>query len=421
MGMDRKNSLHIINDISYDSSWSFYLRDNTLYYYKGENQHEKPKKLIDDVKLFDLSIDDKQRVHILCVINSGELIYIMLQKDICNKKILQSFPKEVNSIEQVRILSLGDVVHIFYDFRITGKNAKYYNYKSFIIHLYKTEHEWIQSYIGTFYKSINPKFFVDIDKNKNLYFFYLDSDQKAQYINSLTFTKKKSKWFNWKKIKLNTNNNKLLNIIIDSNNRIHSIFANYNCMDIYYGYTESSSTFNRFNKLIDCEETKSLEFSIFEFNSEIWIVWLCEEKIYYSSSKNFGETWSNILEFTSDALEKINYSSIDCISNVSKTISSFGFINDNETFILGITKIPEIKNEYPDVNTDSNELFNIDSIEETENKNAETNQNLSNTNSNIENEFLDNENSDASDILKTKEINNNSIWKKIANYLTLKE
>lgn len=451
--MDKENSIYIIDNISYDNLWSFYLYDKTLYYCKDKNYDKESIKIIDDVKTFDLCIDAKQKIHILCVINSGELIYLVLQNDICNKKLLQSFPQKANSIDQVKILAVDDAIHIFYNFRIIGKNIRNYNYKSFIIHSYKTKYEWMQSYIGTFHQSISPNFFVDIDSNKTLHFFYLSIDQKTQSINSLVFPKYKATWFKAKNIKLSTHNIKLLNVFNDSNDRIHYIFQNSNSMGIYHQCISTSEAFQNPHSLVDGKTIDSLEFNIFEVNKQIWISWLTENHISYIYSQNFGETWTDVSEYTADKIKKIQYFFVDYDSNASKVISTFGFIDDLEAFVLGINEIRELENEAVDVNYSNDKLLdnsqnneevakekqasikNSENLEDKEkpyieHNNPELDDDIlpaipiecekTSKNSNAQNDILPDKEFSNKDI-DSKKINKISIWKKITNYLTLRE
>lgn len=448
--MGNENSVYIIDNISYDNLLCFYLHNKTLYYSKNRNHNKESIRIIDDVKIFDLCIAAEQKVHILCVINSGELTYLVFQNDICNKKVLQSFPKEANSIDQIKILAVDNAIHIFYNFRIIGKNISNYNYKSFIIHSCKTEYQWMQSYIGTFHQSISPNFFVDIDLNKTLHFFYLSINQKPQSINSLVFPKYKAKWLRAKNIEFNTNNIELLNVFNDSNDKIHCIYNNVNSMEIYHQCINTSKAFQNPHLLVDGKAIGSLEFNIFEVNKQIWISWLSENHIYYIYSENFGETWTDVSEYTTDKTKKIKYFFVDYNSNVTKMISTFGFIDDLEVFILGINEIPELENEAADIDCSSDEsIDNSQEFKKEDKSNIENNQSLEDNerayiehnnielnedilptipiecekisnNSNVQNNIFPDKEFINKDI-DSKEINKTSIWKKIANYLTLRE
>ena len=418
VGMNKGKNTYIIDNQLSDSLIEFYLCDDTLFYSSNEDNSENAIKVIADVKIFDLCCDRNENTHIICVVDGGELIYLVFENAKWNRKTIQTFPSEVNSIDQVKIMVIDDVVHIFYDFKITAPKIKNYNYKSFIIHNYKSEYGWTQSYIGAFHQSINPKFFVDINANRNLYLFYLDSKTTTSSINSLIFQKKKMRWIESKDIELNNSNAELLQVLLDKNDRTHFIIKDINTNHVYHYFTDNSSDKNNKYTLI-MSNKDAFDFKILEYNKKLCISWKSQNSISYINSDDLGKTWNNILEHSLPKLNELKYFNINNNMKAPKSLSTFGYLENNEMFILGITDMPKVENNVIETDTTINDLSNSQTSNTQIKEENETNTISDNNDLDFNYETTNSKTIDFD--IQPKGKTEQSLWKKITNYLTLKE
>lgn len=446
--MDKENNIYIIDNISLENLLRFYLSDGILYCSNNNDATENDIKIIDDVKTYDLCIDNNQRIHISCVLNSGKLVYLFLKDNKWHKNTLHTFPSDVNSIDQVKILTIDTTIHIFYNFRFISENIKFYNFKSLIVHGYKTECGWIQAYIGTFHQSTNPRYFVELDSNNNLHYFYLSHNSESSYINTLVFNSKKMRWIQAKNIELSILNAKLVEAVIDTYDKIHFLLKDINTEQFYhYSIDDSSNTNNKYTLIISNKD--EYDFKMSEHNKKLCICWKSEDSISYITSDDSGETWKDILEHSLPKLIELIYYDINNEVESTKPVSSFGYIEDNEVFILGIDDIPTLEGNVIHPDTDNIDLSISETlnllIDEEDNNESDTtyldeinipfdviedeyeekeDDNRANTTS--DNDKLDlNYQKPISifDELNTKTIakDEQSFWRKITNYLTLKE
>lgn len=416
--MDRKNNFYIIDNNSDKNLWCFYLYNGGLYYQNNKDTFKDDIKIIDDVKTYDLCIDNHQRIHILCVIHSGELVHLVFKDDQWYKNTLHTFPRDSNGIDEVNIITINDIIHIFYNFRFIAPNIKFYNYKSFIMHGYKTEYEWVQSYIGTFHKPNNPKYFIEFDSEQNLHYFYLSQNQKSASINTLVFNKKIMKWFEPKSIKLSILNTELLQVLIDTSNKIHFIFKDMNTEQVYHYSIDNNSSDknNKYSLITSSKDT--YDFKILEYNRKLCVSWISEDSISYILSHDLGKTWTDISKHPLSKLKELKYINLDREKTSPKTISSFGYLENNGVFILGINDIPKSHNNVVKADRTNNKLSNIVTLD------TKVDEDITPTINDDNNLYLTlKENGSKSAPLDTRETEKKeqSLWKKITNYLTLKE
>ena len=128
-----------------------------------------------------------------------------------------------------------------YDFRIYGKNAKNYNYKSFILHFFNKGRIWKKSNICTFPQSKPPKVHYTISENGDLYYFKVLPKGNYTSLTPLKYSARKMTWSQKKEIKLFFGIGKIQSINICSE-KFHFFFLNNTTKKLNYFNTNINFT-----------------------------------------------------------------------------------------------------------------------------------------------------------------------------------
>jgi hypothetical protein len=227
------------------------------------------------------------------------------------------------------------------------------------------------------------------------------------------------RWQQAKDFQLDNPNIAIMEFLIDLNNNIHFIFYNKSCNEIYHNSTDSSfNPRNRYSLITPIKENIS-SLIFFQKDHRLWIMWKYKDSVIIISSNDFGETWNDFSKKVSAKLKKIKYLYSYNTSKTFKTITSFGYLNDGNAFVLGINEAKEIENNAIatkiSYNEDDNktEEDNIHVMENDVKSDISYNNNPSNSKGSIIIE--------ESYIPKASKKDKSSIWRKITNYLTMKD
>ncbi|MEJ8552907.1 hypothetical protein [Tepidibacter sp. Z1-5] len=346
--IDRKN----------EGIWNFYIKDNSIYY-KIINQDicKEETILIDNIKNYDINIDSENNIHLICVTYSGEFCYFTYSNNEWKKTIIEEYDPELNSIDYLDIIIIDKIIHVFYSFRnVINKNLLN------IIH-YIYDDKWKVNYLEQISLSNNTTnpYFVDYHPNGDI--FLLFKEEKETYLRIFNLSSRT--WKESQKIKCSIDDADVINFFIDNKYNINLIYKN-NATTIHaVNNSGDISNYDKWSKNILVEEIEDINFSIFEVDTKLYIIWRNEEFLYCKYSDDFGISWMKERKFKYDNIYSICYKGNEYKdTKLLEYINTFGNIKDNEISLVGI---------------DDNILFCTEILEEPieENENLESNRNNS--------------------------------------------
>ena len=170
--------------------WSFYTLGNSLFYtINTKNTLSKKIKLIDNVKDYDISMDSKEYIHLVCAKENGELCYLKHSTNSWKKKIFKK-PSSKSIISHINVLNINDSIHIFYAYKNTTNNKPY---KTF--HLYSRGNQWKYIFLSPVLisKKANP-YLVDYNESGDIVFLYKNRELDKSKFYLKVFNSKSCTW-----------------------------------------------------------------------------------------------------------------------------------------------------------------------------------------------------------------------------------
>lgn len=333
-----KNKYFIVNKKS-GEEWKFFMLKNSVFYKViNEDSINLEEKLIDDVKSFDIGLDNEENIHMVFITNRGELGYLqnMNGKRKWSKKPLKKFNPKSNTIDFVNMLVFNKEVHIFYSFKnIINKHL----YK--IIHLYNNGLKWTYSHLDSILEieGIHP-YSIDYDTNGNIYFLYKKPGSKKTNLYLRIFSSKSKSWKASSQLNLNIDLHDIKLFLVDSKLNYHLFYiSNRNPSKLYHISKRNNGSITP-PDLISTQCSQNINYKAFELDNEIWFSWDNTNNISYKSSSDFGINWSE-----SNTLKLDNFNNIDLIGsqykskNIEKKFSTYGYLDNDDLYLLGLDNL----------------------------------------------------------------------------------
>lgn len=411
-----------------NDEFRYTLQDNMLYRSKNTTDEQL---IQEDVILFDVAVDNKGMHHILTVLKNGLFNYQKEESDGWKVKKLEKYPNNVNKIEHMNIECINDSVHILYDFRIYGKNAKNYNYKSFIMHLYNKGVAWRKSNISNFTQSKPPRYHYSLLDSGDLIYYKIHKNQKNTLLTPYRFSTKTMSWTKKQEIKLSTDIGSL-ELVYNDESQLHFFF-----------YNHSVNKLNYFNSNVNLSEEPNTSTIYNNEELEIQSAMKKNNRLVLLGSYKGKTDKVLLLEKSREKMPwdstiyDLNISSLMYIDNPLK-LNTYKGIDSRQSIVLLIDEyaeepieVPEINETIEDIEIDENnelkEVFNEEIIEN--HHLDEIGTPISKVNLDIDKEVDICENSDVENIseppantdlsyFENLKLRFDNIFKKIAEYLT---
>ncbi|KXZ40201.1 hypothetical protein SAMN05661008_00246 [Alkalithermobacter thermoalcaliphilus JW-YL-7 = DSM 7308] len=273
------NKKVIINGYNNDISTIFY-EDNCIYI----NSKDDNNILMTGVKNYDVSIDCRGNVYIVCITDE-ELYYLTYFNNRWSKTVLKRLGK-ISLVDYIKVISVEENTHIFYTLESKlGESSK-------IVHLYKNNINWKIDYLKsrTLVKGENT-YFIDNVENDIFVLSKLEKGDKIE-LSLLVYSDLKKQWSLPLNLGLTINNIKIKNFFIDSKRCIHIIYSE-DGKNTYYAYKDIHECKNWKINLI--EGSTDLEFKIFEINDEVIIIYkYCNSYVKIKNKHSFEKTITDI-------------------------------------------------------------------------------------------------------------------------------
>jgi len=377
-------------------------KNNTIMYEISNKFSIQPSTtLIENVKIFDVSLDSNDRIHLICTTTNGELCYFKYDNSSWSSQIMKRFSPLSNNIENISIISLKNTVHIFYAFsNMLNKKLKK------IVHLFNIDNKWRYYFLDNV--SIKEKpYLIDYDDIKGIiYFLSKTVEGKKIKFKIREFLFKKNTWKLHPKITLNSNIKDITFFLVDKNQNYHLLALDKNNpLNTYYIFKNPNSVTAPNYKLFKNE--KDSEQLLLEVEGILYFISKSNNSITYCMTSDFGFTWSNPQKYNLESIFDIHIISDNYESKkLYKKISTFGYYYKENFYILGFNRpfyiVSEEKEDKLDSISDlthqSNELYNAsksnNSIEDensSENRTSvdyTTNYHLEEHNNTFQNSFI---------------------------------
>lgn len=267
------------------------------------------------VKLYSVFIDAQDIIHLVTLINSGELNYYKYIGEKWSKNTIASFDLKSNIYNQIEILISGGSLHIIYNY----SNLINSNIWTIQHVIYGTTNEERHNSVRYISKKNPDPFFVDIDSIGTIHLLYrtnLNSHSQIYHIFYSPYTKA------WASVprKISSDNINSLNpfIFIDSRDNLHGLLLEEinDGHKMKYFRMGSSGKEKYIWKEINLPYISISNYPpiIFEEDGKLKILYISDNSIEYLYSLDYGDSWT--LSNTKDNFNE-NISMIKTPSNLS--------------------------------------------------------------------------------------------------------
>ncbi len=313
---------------------NFYIHNGNVYCKKINEESQDDVEILKNVKIYDVAVDFKDNIHLLCVTNCGKLYYCIYSSDKIKTNVLKNYRPSINQIEKVNLFSIGRKMHMFYSFKkVSERNLK-------IVHIYLEGNKWRTNYLDI--KASHDyglSYMVDYDSKGDIFLIYKDSEKKScirVYYNSLR------KWKDPVNLNLNNNDIEFENMLVDSINNIHILYRFKNDKKKLNHIFKNNQDILKDSSWVEYTFDKvehECNVKIFEFNRNIFIVWNINNIINIRNSIGDTLKWEMTKQISLYDIQSIKYIGSKYKNrNIDKYIDSLGVIQNNNINFICIDK-----------------------------------------------------------------------------------
>lgn len=316
--------------------WSFYTLGNSLFYtINTKNNLSKKIKLIDNVKDYDISMDTKETIHLVCVKEDGELCYLKYSSNSWKKKTFKK-PNSKSIISHINVLNINDSTHIFYAYKNTTSNNPHK-----IFHLYSHRSQWKYIFLSPVLISMKAKpYHVDYNENGDIVFLYRNRELDKSKFFIKVFNTKSCTWSSPMEITFNPPNGIIKNFLIDANSNLHFLYKSAKGISYFNCDTKKLSNLKssiQSKKFLDLNSSINSQYQLFELDDTLWISWKSEDSLSYCTSKDLGKSWNDREEFEEENTLGVKFIGSEYNDlELKKPIFTICISRDTETYFLGM-------------------------------------------------------------------------------------
>ncbi|MTI65391.1 MAG: hypothetical protein FH753_02195 [Firmicutes bacterium] len=259
---------------------------NLIYFDRSLQKVNKSTIIEDCTEEFDVTIDKKDRIFLVCNKNNGSLIFLT--------KAFGSWSEELILEElNTKIYNLNIKLHDFKKHIVFCIPSNESNYVYQIYHYYYEKEKWNYNIIGNISRKevLNPFQLINLDES--LYIFYYDLVKDIEQVFFKKYDLNSNTWLD--EIKLtDTNNSKMYLDTIYSNGELNLVYSEMKEGNLVIQY-------KKYEDIKEPKEIDSYELSnkancsyptLILYESRLWVVWTEYENIMSSYSDDDGKTWN---------------------------------------------------------------------------------------------------------------------------------
>ncbi|WP_432665359.1 hypothetical protein R9X47_03660 [Wukongibacter baidiensis] len=286
------NALHSIIKKSNRDILNFYSSNNNLFIreFNIKSGWKTPKKLLNDVDeyLFNIKIDNSNKVYGIASPEGGDVLYFYSDKDdLIKEKKLFSYNSEKYSLMYPYIMKIDSTLCIIYFFQDMLSSDSWTLFSHYFDG--KVWYEFVIDSISA--HPFVPPFVVTFSAKKPTVFYL-----KNEEIFSSTFNADDKTWA--LPIQLtNTSNKKMyLSVLQDNTNTFHLSWSEFIADSLTIRYFSGSFKKDSFSgsKITNLSEPSNTSYpSIIKTSNKLWIMWVQLDKLYSRYSIDNGNSWSD--------------------------------------------------------------------------------------------------------------------------------
>ncbi|MCR1897938.1 hypothetical protein NSA47_02915 [Irregularibacter muris] len=328
---------------SLNQSFIFYVdKQHNLIFneLKTDNNYTNTKIVKSNVADFAANIDKNNKLHLLYLLNSGELIYAVYLNKTWEENVVRKLDPRSNRYKYLNLFIHESHISIFYAFT----NIINTNLWS-IEHITKDSTYWSKKTILSVFSGKNfTPFYLDKDKFGNIFLIYRAKEYTTNHI-YYTFYNIFNK--EWVKAPAKISSSEIDNIspylFIDSRDNIHVLWYSLDDNDYLLTYKQLSPMRQSKYHWTEINLPKITNSSyppiMFEKNNKLYIVCIGEDKIHCLVSENYGLNWNleNEVSLNDRPIHLIKHFCNITSTNIHNKIHHcYGSINDDHIyFYLG--------------------------------------------------------------------------------------
>ncbi len=313
------------------NTWRFYFSDTTICYKTDDTLESPVNILIENIKMYDMVLDENYGIHMLCVTTDNMIYYITHKHDEWKMRTIKKCPSNA-FIDSLHILHIQRTIHLFFTFVYHSNPAL-----GTIYHM-DTSSRWKLNEVTAIKLLKNMKtYFIDYTTKGEILLLYPIFSLNKWMNQVKVYSPMEKKWSQPKKIKINGNSTDIEHIYIDSNNHLHVLY-HYGSKTYWEAYTfKNHNTFVKLTLLSKCkllEHCNAIQYSLFEFKHVLWFIWNTDDQVHYSQLDTKGQEWSKENTLNLEAITSVYY-----IGNrykethVYKPLITYR-INENQSYYL---------------------------------------------------------------------------------------
>lgn len=311
------------------------------------------------IKIYSVFIDLEDVIHLVALMNTGELNYYKYIDEKWLKGKIASFDLKSNRYNQIKIFIVRNKLHLIYNY----SNFINSNIWTFQHVIYDNANGGKHNIIRYLSKQTPDPFFVDVDSFGGVHLFYKTDLSGISQVYHAFYNSYTNIWSPVpKQISKDNINNLETYLFIDSSDNLHGLLLEEE-KDRYklkYLRMSSSGKEKYIWKEIALPYISSSNYPpiIFEEDKSLKLLYISNNKIKYLLSKNYGITWTieNTIDHLDDYISLINLTcnlssknhKINHIFFSSPVITRFNFLN---IYPSNSGLLKEINDELPVQNT----------------------------------------------------------------------
>lgn len=360
-----KESIFLKNSLN--QSFILFKDDNKNLIFNKINRDNNLITIDKDVLDFSATIDEEDRLHLLYLDNSGDLIYCIYSEDNWQKNLIGKLDVQSNIYKYLTLFVHKNTINIFYVF------ANIINLNLWTIEHITRNRDKLKKHVvaNIFSEKVIDPFYIDSDEFGNIYLVYSGKEYNNYNIYYLFFNTFTKIWTTTPtQISSSNANNILPYLFVDSQNNIHILWYSSNNTNYLLKYKRFSSVGESKFQWKEINLPKILGYNypalMFEKNNNLNIIYVSEEKIFNLTSNDYGNTWSLDDEtyIRQYPIYLIKYYDLSLNKNYNKTNHRYGNIDNGVVSFYFDDFHEKIKQEQVEAKDTSHENETTDIISE---------------------------------------------------------